>query len=141
MPFKLEDYHKLNPVRESDVLTSVKDIAERLGCKLWRNTSGAYQTKSGHWIRYGLANPGGSDLIGIMPVTITADMVGKQLGVFVALECKRPKGSKTTDHQLNFIEQVKALHGMAGTAKTADDAVVILRASASAKPSESCPHR
>ena len=62
-------------------------------------------------IRFGLC-PGSSDLIGWKSVTVTPEMVGKQVAVFTAIEVKRPNKSKTTKGQINFIEQVKKAGGI-----------------------------
>jgi hypothetical protein len=64
---------------------------------LWRNQSGAFiDPDSGRMVRFGLANDSAqlnkriksSDFIGITPVTITPDMVGRTIGVFTAIETK-----------------------------------------------------
>jgi hypothetical protein len=67
---------------------------------------------------------GSSDLIGWTPVTVTADMVGKRLAVFTAIEVKTPKG-KIAPHQTNFIDRVKIEGGIAGVARSANDAIQI----------------
>ena len=43
--------------------------------------------------------PGFSDLFGLVPVTITADMLGQKVAVFTALEVKTAKGKPTTQQQ------------------------------------------
>lgn len=60
-------------------------------------------------VRYGLA-VGSSDLIGITPVKITPDMVGKTVGVFTGVEVKLDKNGKykeTAEQKKfgNFIEK------------------------------------
>lgn len=67
---------------------------------------------------------GSSDLIGWTPVTVTADMVGKRLAVFTAIEVKTTKG-KTSPEQTNFIDRVKIDGGIAGVARSAEDATQI----------------
>jgi hypothetical protein len=72
--------------------------AARRGTPLLRNNSGACMDSTGRMIRYGLGNDSNkinevfksSDLIGICPVVITPDMVGRTLGVFLAVEVKAP---------------------------------------------------
>ena len=84
----------------------------RAGGLVWRNNVGAtpssvdctchrcgfaFEVKQ-RPVRYGLANDSAqlnkvfksSDLIGVMPVKISPDMVGQTFGQFIALEVKRP---------------------------------------------------
>jgi type IV secretory pathway TrbF-like protein len=63
-------------------------------------------------------------LVGITPITITQDMVGKTIGVFTAIEVKTPKG-KPTEEQINFIQRVRDLGGFAGVAQSVEDALEI----------------
>lgn len=115
------------------------DIA-RSGIDLWRQNVGACQDQSGRLIRYGLLNEShalnqrfkSSDLVGIRPILITADMVGQVVGVFAAIECKasnwtyRPNDEHTQAQQ-RFIDLVRAAGGFAGFARSVDEARVILR--------------
>lgn len=64
---------------------------------------------------------GSSDLIGWKRITITEDMVGKTLAVFAAVEVKTPTGRASKD-QLNFISQVRAQGGIAGIARSREEA-------------------
>ena len=89
-------------------------------CILFRNQSGFY-VQDGRPIRYGLGNPGGSDLIGWTPVKITPDMVGKTYAIFTALEVKTDKG-RPTKEQVAFIEAVKRAGGIAEIVRSEDDA-------------------
>ena len=97
----------------------------RAGSVMHRNNVGAYRDDQGRVIRYGVGNPGGSDLIGWTPVLITHDMVGGMLGVFTAIEVKAPKG-RPTEAQLNFIRQVQLGGGIAGIARSTQDALALL---------------
>jgi hypothetical protein len=54
---------------------------------------------------------GSSDLIGWKKVTITPDMVGKEVAVFTAIEVKYGS-TATTKEQKNFIEQVNKAGGV-----------------------------
>ncbi len=83
-------------MKESSVQQRIRLAAAACGFEMWRNNSGACIDQSGRLIRYGLANESkaindiikSSDLIGIMPIMVTANMVGKRIGVFFAPECK-----------------------------------------------------
>lgn len=82
---------------EAAVEDRIRLRAPRLGGLLWRNNSGAFRDDTGRLIRYGLANDSAklnkeiksSDLIGILPVLIRPEHVGRLLGLFVACEVKR----------------------------------------------------
>jgi hypothetical protein len=114
------------------------DIA-RSGIDLWRQNVGACQDQSGRLIRYGLLNDSkainekfkSSDLIGIRPVLITQEWVGHTVGVFAAIECKesgwklRP-GDARGQAQQRFIDLVRAAGGMAGFARSVDEARAVL---------------
>lgn len=96
------------------------------GVRLFRNNCGALKDAEGRLIRYGVANPGGSDLIGWRSVTVTPDMLGQKIAVFLAIEVKGERG-KATDAQVNFISRVKADGGLAGVARSIDDALGIIQ--------------
>lgn len=95
--------------------------------RLLRNNCGQCRTDDGRVIRYGVGNPGGSDLIGIKTITVTPDMVGKKIGVFTAIEVKTPSG-KVSEQQQRFLSMVGVLGGLSGIARSVDDASEILRA-------------
>jgi len=91
--------------------------------RLWRNNVGALRDQRGQLVRYGLC-PGSSDLIGLRQVTITPDMVGQTLAVFTAIEVKDQ--GRLTEQQRAFITMVQQAGGMAGVARSVDDARRIL---------------
>lgn len=125
---------------ESVVQQQVRLALARVGAQVWRNNTGACTDDTGRLIRYGLANESAqlnaviksSDLIGVVPVTITPDMVGKTVGVFAAVECKRPgwhltPGDKRGQAQQRFIDLVRQVGGMGGFAADVSDLATILR--------------
>jgi hypothetical protein len=130
--------------QESDALTETGvSKRERLkyagaGGILWRNNVGALQDIEGRWVRYGLANDSkqmneqvkSSDLIGVQPVTITLQHVGKVIGQFVAVETKAPDwiwaGTAREWAQHKFHQLVVAKGGV-GKFSTGIDAPVNLR--------------
>ena len=110
---------------EAAIQQQIRLALSRAGVVAFRNNIGAYtDTKTGRVIKYGVCNPGGSDLIGWTPVHITPDMVGQTLAVFTAVEVKTPTG-RATEHQLNFIAQVLRAGGYAGIAISPSEAVAI----------------
>ncbi len=76
-------------------------------------------------IRYGLA-PGSSDLIGFKKVTITPDMVGKDIAQFIAIECKRADGTPKP-RQKNFMSVVNRYGGLAGIARSVLQAFNVIK--------------
>lgn len=90
------------------------------GVRVHRNNTGKARSFDGkRVITFGLCR-GSSDYIGWLPVTVTPDMVGKTVAVFVAMETKDAKG-KTTEHQDNFIDQVNEAGGIAFVARKPQD--------------------
>jgi hypothetical protein len=110
-------------MQETDLQAKVKLEATQKGMRLWRNNVGAFKTPDGSYVRFGIANDSprlnaifkSSDLIGIRPVLITKDMVGKTIGQFVAREIKREgwtyKGTEREKAQKAFIDLIKSMGG------------------------------
>lgn len=90
--------------------------------RIFRNNMGVATFAGGQRVRYGLANPGGSDLIGLRAVVVTPAMVGQKLAVFTALEVKTPTG-RIEPEQRNFISFVQSFGGIAGVVRSPDDAL------------------
>lgn len=78
-----------------------------------------YEQRNGYSyaaIQNGLGVHGVPDRVGLVPIVITPDMVGKRFGLFVGLECKRPgrrgeKGRGMSMHQAMFLAAVNAAGG------------------------------
>ena len=98
---------------ESDLLRALMLRCSKLGAKIWRNNIGTLRDERGSYVTYGLGNPGGSDLIGYVPVTITADMVGTTIAQFIALEVKGVNG-RVTDEQRHFVRVARESGALAG---------------------------
>jgi len=64
---------------------------------------------------------GSSDLIGMKSTEITSDMVGQKIAIFTAIEVKQPNG-RTSKEQINFINMVNSLGGIAFIAHSDDEA-------------------
>lgn len=83
---------------ESTVQAATVRLSGQHRQRLWRNNSGAAVDDQGRQIRYGLGNTSkrinavmkSSDYIGITTITVQPHHVGQRLGVFTALEFKKP---------------------------------------------------
>lgn len=109
---------------EAAIQQQIRLAAAKRGGALLRNNVGACMDKTGRLIRYGLGNDSAalnrkfksSDLIGVLPVTITGDMVGQTIGVFWAVECKKPgwrltPGDERAQAQAKFGQWVHKMGG------------------------------
>lgn len=105
---------------ESSLLRKVMLSLTDAGCRLFRNNVGAWQHKDGHWIKYGVCNPGGSDAIGWTSMVITSEMVGRRVAVFTAIETK-DTGETATDEQENFLAAVLEAGGISILSYTVAD--------------------
>ena len=105
---------------ESEVLNKIKQTLSKLGFFLFRNNVGAWKNPRGQWIKYGLCE-GSSDLIGWRPLVITADMVGKTIAQFVAIETKRSKKARVSEKQTHFVNMVLKSGGMGLIASSTED--------------------
>lgn len=68
---------------------------------------------------------GGSDIVGIVPVRITPEMVGKIVGVFVGPEVKDATGQPSPE-QLNYMAAVTSLGGISGVVRNENDCDALL---------------
>lgn len=78
--------------------------------RMFRNNCGMADMPNGGKVKYGVCNPGGSDLIGWTSVEITPEMVGQKVAVFTAIEVKTGK-VRVSPAQKNFLQQVQAAGG------------------------------
>lgn len=94
--------------------------------RLWRNNSGSLpDPRTGRYVQFGVGNPGGSDLIGYRRVTVTPEMVGQDVAVFTAVEVKTARG-RVRPEQQRFIDHIRNAGGIAGIARSVDEARGIL---------------
>lgn len=113
-------------MNEATIQQHIRLALSGAGAVMFRNNVGATHTPDGRLIKYGVCNPGGSDLLGWTPVRITEDMVGRTVAVFTAVEVKTPTG-KATEDQLNFICNVLRAGGYAGIARSPGEAVALIQ--------------
>lgn len=125
---------------ESQVQQEIQLQGPYHSCSLMRNNSGALKDQTGRLVRYGLGNVSkqhndnmkSSDLIGFTKITVTPEMVGKEIAVFTAIEVKKEawkeekKFDKREQAQSNFIEWIRMHGGFAGFANSIDKLTQIL---------------
>ena len=96
-------------------------LGTRPDLRLFRNNTGTLpDPRTGRPVQFGLAR-GSADLIGLRTVTITPDMVGQQVAVFTSIEVNTPQG-RATPAQQNWLHMVRSLGGIAGIARSIQDA-------------------
>lgn len=98
---------------ESGIQKKIMLALSEAGCTVWRNNTGRFLNPNGQLVKFGLC-VGSSDLIGITPD-----------GRFLAIEVKGNRG-KVSEHQKNFINHVISKGGIAGVARSAEDAIRLL---------------
>jgi hypothetical protein len=94
--------------------------------RLFRNNTGTLRDQHGRPVSFGLCK-GSADLIGYRTITITPDMVGQQVAVFTSIEVKTPTGRIRPEQQA-WLETVQAAGGIAGVARSVEDALRIMTA-------------
>ena len=85
----------------------------------WRQQSGVFRTMDGNRV-VSVGDPGMADLGLIVPVTITADMVGKTIGVCAQPEVKTRRGRQADDQQ-TWQAAVARAQGIYRLVRSADD--------------------
>jgi hypothetical protein len=112
-------------------LSSEQQIQQeiRIACgtgpvRLFRNNTGTLRDQHGRPVQFGLCK-GSADLIGWRTVTVTPDMVGTQVAVFLSIEVKTPTGRLRPEQQ-QWLDAVQAAGGIAGVARSVDDALRIV---------------
>ena len=134
--------------KETAVVNAIMKDMSPLGVRLFRNVRGNFYTLDSvraliaavrsmnklsisvaiqnlRQLAAGLLAPGASDLIGFTPVVITQDMVGQKIAVFCAVECKT-ETARPSPEQLHFCDFIRKSGGLAGIARSPEDARKIL---------------
>ena len=101
----------------------------RLACsngtnRLFRNNTGTLRDQHGRPVSFGLCK-GSADLIGWRTVTITPEMVGQQVAVFLSIEVKTATGRLRPEQQ-QWLDAVQDAGGIAGVARSVSDAERLL---------------
>ena len=92
--------------------------------RLFRNNTGTLRDQHGRPVSFGLCK-GSADLIGWTTRTITQEMVGQQVAVFTSIEVKAASG-RLRPEQRQWLDAVQAAGGVAGVARSVDDARALL---------------
>lgn len=97
---------------ETPFMHKVMLAVTEIGARVFRNNVGMLKDRHGNRVKYGVCNPGGSDLIGWQSIEVTPEMVGKKVAVFLAIETKAGI-YKATDDQRKFLLAVRDAGGIA----------------------------
>jgi len=130
------------PKTESDLMKTIQLRASENGSRLFRNNTGKawmgkcikithsgvakvepgdVVVKFARFVEFGLS-VGGGDLVGITPIIITPEMVGRTFGQFTNIECKDPEGKGVIkEEQQNFHEQMLNLGAISGIVKSEEE--------------------
>lgn len=132
-------------MREPEIMRRIMLACGRGAVRLFRNNVGiAWQGRSRRFsraetvivqpgdvlirqaqaVRYGLCD-GSSDLIGWVSHVVAPEDVGRTLAVFAAVEVKT-QGGRATDAQRTFVHAVCESGGVAGIARSEDEAAALL---------------
>lgn len=103
--------------------------------RVFRNNTGTLRDQHGRPVQFGLCK-GSADLIGWRTVTIKPEMVGQRIAVFTSIEVKTPTG-KVQPEQQQWLEAVQAAGGIAGIARSVEDAKALLTAQPDGVPGAS----
>jgi hypothetical protein len=125
-------------MNEANIMRDIQITLTTQKTRLWRNNIGtAWRGKVTRLsngdilirdpvlVHFGLV-PGSGDLIGLQSVIVTEEMIGRILAVFVSVEAKRGPKSERSEAQVNFVDTVRDLGGLAGFACSIDEARQIL---------------
>ena len=109
---------------ETHISQEIRQACCRGNVRFFKNNVGKLQDKTGRWVKFGLFT-GSGDFIGWRTITITPDMVGKQIAQFVSIEVK----AKTSERKAQGIwrRAVLAAGGVAGVVRSVAEAESLLR--------------
>jgi hypothetical protein len=111
-------------VSEQQIQQHIRLTCSTGATRLFRNNTGTLRDQHGRPVSFGLAK-GSADLIGWTTRTITQEMVGQQVAVFTSIEVKAASG-RLRPEQRQWLDAVQAAGGVAGVARSVDDAKALL---------------
>ena len=143
-------------MRESKILNAIRDACNNGPVRLFRNNVGTAlvvnhkhpQTKQAiisaciklaesrgafaQRMSFGLTE-GSGDLIGYRQITVTPEMVGKQVAIFTSCEVKTETG-RVRPEQENWLAHINSVGGLAFVARSVEDAKKVLDSHLSSMP-------
>jgi hypothetical protein len=111
-------------VTEQRIQQQIRIACSTGDTRLFRNNTGTLRDQHGRPVQFGLCK-GSADLIGWRTVTVTPDMVGQRIAVFLSIEVKTPTGRLRPEQQ-QWLDAVQAAGGIAGVARSVEDALRIV---------------
>jgi len=111
---------------EQTIQQEIRIACSQGDTRLFRNNTGTLKDQNGRPVQFGLCK-GSADLIGWKRVTVTPDMVGSTVAVFTSIEVKTPTG-RIRPEQQQWLDAVQAAGGIAGVARSVEDARRIMAA-------------
>jgi hypothetical protein len=117
---------RLKGASEQSIQQHIRLACSQGAVRLWRNNTGTLRDQHGRPVQFGLCK-GSADLIGYRTITITPDMVGQQVAVFTSIEVKTATGRLRPEQQ-QWLDAVQAAGGIAGVARSVEDAQRIVTA-------------
>jgi hypothetical protein len=111
---------------EQQIQQHIRIACSKGDTRLFRNNTGTLRDANGRPVNFGLCK-GSADLIGWRTVTITPEMVGQQVAVFTSIEVKTATGRLRPEQQ-QWLDAVQAAGGIAGVARSVEDALRITTA-------------
>jgi hypothetical protein len=112
-------------VTEQQIQQNIRIACSNGDTRLFRNNTGTLKDANGRPVQFGLCK-GSADLIGWRTVTVTPEMVGTQVAVFLSIEVKTATGRLRPEQQ-QWLDAVQAAGGIAGVARSVSDAEALLR--------------
>jgi hypothetical protein len=111
-------------VTEQQIQQHIRLTCSTGSTRLFRNNTGTLRDQHGRPVSFGLCK-GSADLIGWTTRTITQEMVGQRIAVFTSIEVKAASG-RLRPEQRQWLDAVQAAGGVAGVARSVDDAKGLL---------------
>jgi hypothetical protein len=111
-------------VSEQTIQQHIRLTCSTGATRLFRNNTGTLKDQNGRPVSFGLCK-GSADLIGWRTVTVTPEMVGTTVAVFTSIEVKTATGRLRPEQQ-QWLDAVQAAGGIAGVARSVDDALDLL---------------